>query len=63
MTDRQIACLAHEQSCAGCGSEGDAEINWPTPDDIAVVFLFDSHPAMHIFARAGFCQSCQNKAN
>jgi predicted Fe-S protein YdhL (DUF1289 family) len=63
VADKQIACLAHEQSCAGCASEGDAEINWPSPNDTAVVFLFDTHAAMHVFAQSGFCQSCQRKAN
>jgi hypothetical protein len=63
MADKEIACLAHERSCAGCGSEGDREIEWPEPGNFKLAFIFESHTAMHVFAQSGFCQSCQRKAH
>ena len=57
MQDKQYACLAHEQSCAGCGSVGDDLIDWnggPQP-----VFMFDSFEQLNEFARTGLCHKCQ----
>lgn len=49
--------------CAGCGNDGDTEIEWPHPGEPKLAFLFDDHSAMHVFAKSGFCQRCQRRAN